>query len=380
MPSPETAQPLHRILVRGVNWLGDAVMTLPALQRLRQAHPRAHIAVLTPDKLAGLWSLVPAVDRVIPFARNAGVWSVANTLRRENFDSALVLPNSPRSAIETWLARIPNRTGLAAPWRNGFLTRIVPPRPGRVPMHKRSVGEIRRLVSRGVPDYDLTAPENQAHQVFEYLHLAAALGGDPSPVAPQLKISSEQQASVAAKFDLSFFNPNGASGKGRPVLGLNAGAEYGPAKRWPMENFITAAVEIRRRTGCGIVLFGGPGDVVLAGGMEPVLRQTGTDVRNLAGRTTLHELCVALSLCSAVLTNDTGPMHLAAAAGSRVVVPFGSTSPELTGPGLPGDTRHRLLKSEAVCSPCFRRECPVDFRCMRDIAVGRVVEAVLAVL
>jgi heptosyltransferase-2 len=114
--------------------------------------------------------------------------------------------------------------------------------------------------------------------------------------------------------------------------------------------------------------------------MEPVLRQTGTDVRNLAGRTTLHELCVALSLCSAVLTNDTGPMHLAAAAGSRVVVPFGSTSPELTGPGLPGDTRHRLLKSEAVCSPCFRRECPVDFRCMRDIAVGRVVEAVLAVL
>lgn len=379
MTSPETARPLRRILVRGVNWLGDAVMTLPALQRLREAHPHAHIAVLTPDKLAGLWPLVPAIDRAIPFTRNSGVWSVANALKRENFDCTLVLPNSPRSAIETWLAGIPLRTGLACPWRNWFLTQVVPPRPDRIPMRKRSVAEIRRRVSGGATSPALPAPEIQAHQMFEYLHLAAALGGDPSPVAPQLLIPPDAQVSIAAKFGLPMPDSHCSSGKCRPLLGLNAGAEYGPAKRWPKENFIAAAIEIRRRTGCGLVLFGGPGDVALAAEMESALHQAGAEAVNIAGRTTLHELCVALSLCTAVLTNDTGPMHLAAAAGTRVVVPFGSTSAELTGPGLPGDTRHRLLKAGAPCAPCFLRECPVDFRCMRDIPASRVVEAVLDV-
>jgi len=100
-------------------------------------------------------------------------------------------------------------------------------------------------------------------------------------------------------------------------------------------------------------------------------------VLNLAGKTTLQELCSLLKLCDAFLTNDTGPMHVAAAVGTPVVVPFGSTSPELTGPGLPGDPRHRLLKSEAACAPCFRRTCPIDFRCMTGITVESVVEAVV---
>jgi heptosyltransferase-2 len=102
-------------------------------------------------------------------------------------------------------------------------------------------------------------------------------------------------------------------------------------------------------------------------------------VVNIAGKTSLRQLCALLKLCRVLVTNDTGPMHVAAAVGTPVVVPFGSTSPELTGPGLPGETRHRLLKSDVACAPCFQRLCPIDFRCMKGIAVERVVAAVLEV-
>jgi heptosyltransferase-2 len=108
--------------------------------------------------------------------------------------------------------------------------------------------------------------------------------------------------------------------------------------------------------------------------------EIGGEVMNLAGQTTLRELCAALKMCALVLTNDSGPMHVAAAVGTPVVALFGSTSPELTGPGLPGDSRHRLLKGNAACAPCYRRECPIDFRCMQGISVEGVVEAVLRTL
>jgi heptosyltransferase-2 len=165
------------------------------------------------------------------------------------------------------------------------------------------------------------------------------------------------------------------------LSGLNPGAEYGPAKRWPRERFVAAAVELQRRTNCHWWIFGGKTDEPLASGIaaEIVATKSGPpeSVRCLAGQTSLRELCAALKACDLVLTNDTGPMHVAAAVGTPVVVPFGSTSPELTGPGLPGDPRHRLVKSSTPCSPCFRRECPIDFRCMNGISVQSVVEAAM---
>jgi len=169
----------------------------------------------------------------------------------------------------------------------------------------------------------------------------------------------------------------GESAAGRPVLflGLNPGAEYGPAKRWPAENFAVVAREVSRKIGnCVWLAFGGPGDEEVC---SRIARLAGSSVLNLAGKTSLRQLMALLKLCRVVLTNDTGPMHIAAAVGTAVVVPFGSTSPELTGPGLPGDTRHRLIQSAVPCSPCFRRVCPIDFRCMTGITPGRVAEAVL---
>ena len=360
----------RRILVRGSNWLGDAVMTTPALLRLRRQFPRAHIALLTPEKLRDLWPQHPAVDEAIAFAPNENVLAVGRKLRAGKFDVALVLPNSPRSAIEPWLAGIPRRIGYARPWRNWFLTQTIMPRPGAVKMQKRSADEIKRLIAQP-PETRSPKPEipASAHQMHEYLHLAAALGASPETLPPQLAVTPEEIEAVKKKFSLDAVK--------RPVFGLNPGAEYGPAKRWPVDRFIAAAREIEKRTNCTWLTFGGPGDVGLAHRIESAIPSPPFAVLDLAGKTSLRELMALLKICRVLLTNDSGPMHVAAALGTPVIVPFGSTSPELTGPGRPDDPQHRVLKSDAPCSPCFLRECPIDYRCLNGISVESVVAAVL---
>jgi heptosyltransferase-2 len=378
-------RPSERILVRGVNWLGDAVMTTPALLRLREARPGAHISLLTPEKLADLWVNHPAVDAVLMFRPEEGLGKVARQLRGEGFDLGLVFPNSPRSALELWLARVPRRVGYAASWRRWWLTDVVAPRRESSPMQKRSIAEIRSCI-RDQPMAAAGSPgrprlEPSAHHLHHYLHLVAAVGANPEPVAPRVNPSALEVQSVLRRFGLA-----GEPGAPRPLLALNPGAEYGPAKRWPLARFAAAAAEVQDRTGCRWVVVGGPGDAALAEAVVADLRrQRGggkapAAVSNLAGQTTLQDLCAVLKACRVLLTNDTGPMHLAAALGTPVVVPFGSTSPELTGPGLPGDARHRLLRAPVPCAPCFRRECPIDFRCMHGITVDQVVGAVLEVL
>jgi heptosyltransferase-2 len=361
-PGPEPLP--HRILVRGVNWLGDAVMTTPALLRLRGKFPSAHIALLTPLKLADLWLYHPAVNEIIAFAPGDGVFTIAKKLRAGDFDLALVLPNSPRSALEVFSAGIPQRVGYARPWRNFFLTRVIASRAGVVKMQKRSPAEIKELISQSSP-IKSPAPLPASHQIHEYLHLTAALGANPEPLAPRLVVTSEEVGAAAKKFGLDKISS--------PLFGLNPGAEYGPAKRWPVEKFIAAAKMIQTRTNCTWLLFGGKGDMELTGRIAREIQH-----QDLAGKTSLRELMALLKSCRTLLTNDTGPMHVAAALDVPVVVPFGSTSPELTGPGLPGESKKHLLKSDVVCSPCFLRECPIDFRCMENIGVERVVQAVLA--
>jgi heptosyltransferase-2 len=383
LPRRSEAKTGRRVLVRGTNWLGDAVMTTPALLRLREKFPDAHITLLTPEKLRDLWLAHPAVNEIVSLAPGENVFSVGRKLRAGNFDLALVLPNSPRSALEVWLAGIPQRIGYARPWRNWFLTTRMTPRPDAVKMQKRSVAEIRRLVAADVSrrtdrnDRAFTSAAT-AHQLHDYLHLVAALGANPEPLPPQLVVTPGEIEAVKKKFGLSEIK--------RPIFGLNPGAEYGPAKRWPVEKFIAAAREIQNRTNCTWLIFGGKADAAsqrTAGilSAEQNFRQdAGSTFLNLAGKTSLRELMALLKICRVLLTNDSGPMHVAAALGTPVVVPFGSTSPELTGPGLPGDPRHRLLKSDAPCSPCFLRECPIDFRCLNGISAERVVEAVLSAI
>ena len=357
----------QRILVRGVNWLGDAVMTTPALLRLREARPSAHITLLTHAKLRDLWRGHPAIDAVETFAAGESAWSIGNRLRQGRFDLGLVFPNSPRSACELWLARIPERIGYARSWRNWLLTQAVPERPGAVAMHKRSASEINQLIRQ---DVAAVPPPATAHHIFQYLHLTAALGAKAEILPPQLSVPETAVAEFITKFKLA------APTKDTHWFGLNAGAEYGPAKRWPEERFTETAVQIQRRTQCRWLIFGLKAEAETAARIAAKI----PGAVNLAGTTSLGELCAALKLCRVLLTNDSGPMHVAAALGSPVVVPFGSTSPELTGPGLPGDPRHRLLRANTPCSPCFLPECPIDFRCMTRITVDAVVQAILEMI
>lgn len=372
-PSPT----LQRILVRSVNWLGDVVMTTPALERLREAQPQARITVLAPQKLADLYLHLPSVSAILTFQSGESPIRIARRLRAHRFQVALLFPNSPRAALETFFAGIPWRVGYAHAWRRWLLTQAIPRPASWVAMRKRSRAEITRLVQGTTPALPSRWP-NSAHQIHHYLHLAASLGANPEPVAPRLVVTEAEVASLRKRLDL----PESSAHSARAFFGLHVGAEYGPAKRWPLERFVQTAAELHRRTQCRWLLLGGPGDVSAVQQLEGALKQampgsTRSDVCNLAGQTTLRELCTALRLCAVVLTNDSGPMHIAAAVGAKVIVPFGSTSPELTGPGLPGSPGHACLRSDAPCAPCFLPRCPIDFRCMQAIPVEAVVQAAL---
>ncbi|HXJ60289.1 MAG TPA: lipopolysaccharide heptosyltransferase II [Verrucomicrobiae bacterium] len=390
-PVSFTGAPPRRILVRSVNWLGDAVMSTPALLRLRQAYPDAHLTLLTPSKLSDLWKAHPALDALLEFDRRESVFAVAARLRVGGYDTALILPNSPRSALEAWLARIPRRVGAARPWRDLLLTTRAPRRPEEIRMHKPSRGEVQRRIA-GTAPVPVISP--QAHHLYHYLHLAAVLGADPTPLAPLIAVVPERVAAVRERFQA----PDSA-----PLFGLNPGAEYGPAKRWPAERFVAAAVALHRQLGCHWWVFGGPAEVGLASSIAGQIanaigsREAGaaSPIKCLAGQTSLGELCAALHTCDLILTNDSGPMHLAAAVGTSVVAPFGSTSPELTRPGLPeagsnvmgpeelrlsqpavSALQHEILRVPVDCAPCFLKVCPIDSRCMTGIPVEAVVAAV----
>ena len=346
------------ILIRGVNWLGDAIMALPAMDRLREAHPAARLTLLTHEKLAGLWEGTSHFDEVITFAKEESPFAVGQRLRGRGFEVALVLPNSQRSALECWHARIGRRIGFAGNWRRWLLTDPVAPPPRAVRMKKRGRADIERRIAANESPEIFPA---SAHQIHHYLHLAKQLGASDEPLEPRLQCATP--------------SPSQPSG---PLVGFVSGAEHGPAKRWPAAHFIEAGRLLVEKYQAQLLLLGGPGDLEITAEIAAGLPAEHTT--DLSGKTTLAELASMLAGCDVVLTNDTGPMHVAAAVGTPVVVPFGSTSPDLTAPGLRGDSSHQLLRTTAPCSPCFLKECPIDLRCLNDITPAQAVQAISRVL
>lgn len=372
---PLSLEPVN-LLVRGVNWLGDAVMSTPALQRLRERFPRARLTLLTSAKLADLWAGFSALDRVLTFGPHDNPWSIGRRLRHEQFDAALVLPNSLRSALEVWLAGIPNRIGYGR-GRSFFLTYPLPHSKDRVRMRRRGISEVKRLIGTN-PPRALPQPRlGLVHQIHDYLQLGQALGANPAAITPRLELGPEEpEAALAACLSSQAPSITRQSSGGMIWLGLNPSAAYGPAKCWPLERFAQVARHVAKQVPNATWLcFGSKSDWPLC---EQLRERTEGCLLNLAGTTTLRQLMALLKSCRLLLTNDSGPMHVAAALGTPVVVPFGSTSPELTGPGLPGDSTHRVLRGAAPCSPCFRRTCPIDFRCMTSIPPETVLGATLS--
>jgi lipopolysaccharide heptosyltransferase II len=346
-------------------------MSIPALVRLRAAVPQARIALLVPEKLAELWPGQPFLDEIIPFGKTDGVGTVSKRLHEGRFDTALIFPNSFRSALEPWLAGIPTRIGHTGGGRAPLLTRKVPRPITEIPMHKKSATEVQRLV-QNTPKRPRETFPSTAHHIHQYLHLVSELGADQQPLAPKIELTHAEKEAFRARFNV--LRHSG------PVIGINPGAEYGPAKRWPIDRLISVAARIEPQVHPLWLIFGAAADVPSATQFEKSLREQHSSavILNLAGRTSLRELCGGLSVCDVLLTNDTGPMHLAAAVGTRVVVLFGSTSPEMTGPGLPGTGVHDLILGQAPCAPCFRRICPIDFRCMTSISIDRVASSILS--
>jgi heptosyltransferase-2 len=357
----------QNIIVRGVNWLGDAVMSTPALFRLRERFPAAQIVLLTPEKIEQLWIGHPAINRTLSFGPAETLVSVSKRLRDEAFDLALILPNSFRSAAEMFFSRIPRRVGYGGQLRSLFLTQPVGKRPQSISMRKRTRGKIERLVANGRESDPTTIPAT-AHHIHQYLHLAAAVEASAKPIAPMIHVAETEVTEVCKKFEISRDEI--------PLIGINPGAEYGPAKRWPKEYFVEAIHAISQAHNCRFILFGGKGDTEAATRIAAQVSRKDpvrSSLKNLAGNTSLRELCALAKACRLFITNDTGPMHVAAAVGTRVIVPFGSTSARLTGP-WPLE-RHDILETTVPCAPCFLRQCPIDFRCMHQIKPAEIIKA-----
>ena len=339
----------ERIVIRSSNWLGDAVMSVPAVRALKHSDPGAHIAVLTPEKLADVWRLVAEVDEVIAFPAARGVVSgmlnifrVAKLVRGGGFTDGVIFPNSLRTALEMWLARIPRRTGYPGHGRRAFFLSNV----------------LREAIA--TPDAPATAPGR--HQVHHDLRLAEFLG-----------------ANVDA--DASFGFPDASKKRtrvpGAPLkIAVCAGAEYGAAKRWLPERFAEVIQEVGRDATCLWQLVGVAKDREVAAEIAKHCEDQ-ANVENLCGETTLAQLIGILRECDALLTNDTGTMHLAALLGVPTVAIFGSTEPALTGPLGAG---HAVIRKRVECSPCFLRECPIDFRCMKEVEADTVTAALRRVL
>ena len=278
----------------------------------------------------------------------AGVFAVASVIRRAGaFDAAVVLPNSLRSALEVFLAGVPRRVGFAGHRRRWLLNQVVAEPPG--PFKAAGIE----------PDTVLrTAPE-RPHQSRRYAQIAREIGA--GEVAGFGEAPPRDMAANAER-------------GGWLRLGLCPGAEYGPTKRWLPERFAEAAKLVAGQRACEWVLFGVEKDLPLA---EPIVQALGGRCENLIGKTTLAELIAALQSCHALLTNDTGTMHLAAWLGVPTVAVFGSTDPVLTGPLAPPE-RVRILRHQVECSPCFLKECPLDLRCMKAVGAEEAAAAVLA--
>lgn len=349
-----TPEKCDNILVRGVNWVGDAVMTMPALRALRRAHPGSRISLLVRPSVSPLFEHDPAVDEIIPYSDEyagiAGRLKLATMLRQRNFCRAFLLQNAIDAAALAFLAGIPKRTGYSRDGRGFLLTEAV-----LFDAHAKGL-----------------------HHIDYYLTLLSRAGIDAPASGPWIYLLIEER--LKARETLKDLK--------RPVIALNPGAAYGSSKRWPPERFAEVAVRTILEAGGSVVILGGPSENTISREIlqkiESALADRGKGgtgggtVMDLAGKTTLRELAALIFESDVLITNDSGPMHIGYAVGTPLVAIFGSTSPEHTGPvGM--DTI--VIRKQVECAPCFERTCRRrDLKCMDMISPKEVFEAALTLL
>lgn len=320
------------ILIRATNWVGDAVMSLPALNAIRKRFPQARISILAKPWVADLYRREKFADEVILYQPRSTKEKIAFawSLRSRNFDCAILLQNAFEAALVARIAGIPTRIGYNRDGRGLLLTvAVTPPKAGEIPRHQR----------------------------FYYLELLRRAGViDALPASDEIRL-------------------DGPGVEPERMIGVSPGAAYGSAKRWLPERFAEAASQVAGARGASIALFGSATERELC---EQVARLLpGLQVTNYAGQTTLAQFIDLAARCEVFLTNDSGAMHIASALGVPTVAIFGATDDVATGPTGP----HAVVVRHPVdCSPCLLRECPIDHRCMTGVHAERVAQEALRLL
>ena len=333
-----------KILIRSTNWIGDAIMTTPAVRTIRENFPAAEITILAYPWVADIFAASPHVDRVMLYEKKgrhkglAGMWRLGRELGAQRFDLAILLQNAFSAAVLALLAGIPVRAGYR--------------RDGRG-----------LLLSHGVT---IRKSTRERHQVYYYQEMLKDLGLMCSP--QELFLALPDSANEWARDFLA------AKAK-KPVVGLNPGAAYGPAKRWPAERYAGLAKQLAEKLGATLLVFGTAADTEAAaeiGAAAP------GQVLDLTGKTTLAQAMALIGLCDAFVTNDSGLMHVAAALKTPLVAIFGSTDAVATGPFSP---KVEVVNKNLPCSPCLKTHCPRnDFACMLEIGVDEVYAATCRLL
>lgn len=329
-----------KVVVRGTNWVGDAVMQIPALRELRRALPAARITLATRSWAQGIFEDADFIDEILPFEKNDSVFKQAKAWREKKFDLAILFTNSFESALVAKLGRAKSRIGYSTEGRRFLLTQSFP-----------------------VPDW-----KNSRHEVFYYLNLISelekSLDGETQVFENQPKFElnvSERRKDAARKIlqenqcDLS-----------KKIVAFCVGSTNSRAKRWQAESYAKLNDKLQNESNANVVLIGSKEELEVS---EEVFANSRVKPILLAGKTSLAELTAVLSLCDLLVSNDTGPAHIAAALETQTVVIFGPTNPLTTHP-----VNAEIVRRDVECSPCMLRDCPIDHRCMTRISVDEVFE------
>lgn len=374
----------ERILVRATNWIGDAVMSLPALHALRERFPQARISILARPWVAGLYGREPFCDELIPYDVPSGrrgwwaKWQVSRQLQQRQFDCAILFQNAFEAAALVWLARIPVRIGYDRDGRGRLLTHpVAVPKKGEPPAHQRFY--YLELLRRAgiVAGYSPDSPV--------FLSGALQAAGEGKRRLQQMSLESAKGADARCQTAKELAKYLGGAPDAAPVLrevprrtiGVAPGAAYGSAKRWITERFAEAAIRLARERHADIAVFGSAQESPICRAVYESVAASGVRCADLSGKTTLAELIELMAACDLCLTNDSGPMHIASALGVPTVAVFGSTDAAATGPA---GSRFRIVQEPVECSPCLLRECPIDHRCMVRVETDRVVSVALSLL
>ncbi len=349
---------IKRLLVRGTNWVGDSVMVLPALKQVRQEFSQAHITLLVLPWVSGIYEEADCIDQILIYDRERdhrgirGRARLIQTLRRSHFEAALLFQNAFEAALLAKLARIPIRAGYRRDGRGWLLT------------HPVSI--------------DLRI--SPLHQTYYYLDLVdqlldrprVALGASRTPIQDAAKVPPLPDISLQVSFPRKQAARNRLRAEGidphRKLIGVNPGAAFGSAKRWLSDRYAELLDRLIEQQGANVVVFGAPRELGIAESIRSLMRHPAT---LLTGKTELCELIALIACCDLFITNDSGPMHLAAALQVPTVAIFGPTNEIATGPLSPIAV---VLNKKVECSPCLLRECPIDHRCMTRITVDEVYQ------